>query len=171
MIVGRLLRTLPAEDGHPYLSGAWRPQSAIRDGWGARGRMKDASSTDVIVRRGTALTSFYQCGDLYRLDPTTARTLGKATWGGAFPFDWGVSAHPKADEATGRPAAARHGVHRELRHPQRLPAVLGAGTAAGEPARHPVPPGAADPAGRPAPPRRLDRRPLVGTPAACAAGG
>ena len=31
--------------------------------------MKDASSTDVIVHRGTALTSHYQCGDLYRVDP------------------------------------------------------------------------------------------------------
>jgi carotenoid cleavage dioxygenase-like enzyme len=43
---------------------------AQRDyGWGARTLMKDASSTDVIVHRGTALTSFYQCGDLYRVDP------------------------------------------------------------------------------------------------------
>ena len=122
--------------------------------------MKDASSTDVIVHRGTALTSFYQCGDLYRLDPYSGDTLGKEDWGGAFPFDWGVSAHPKVDDRTGellffnyskqapymhygvvdergstralrrrrpaRPAAAaRHGVHRELRHSQRLSAVLG----------------------------------------------
>jgi carotenoid cleavage dioxygenase-like enzyme len=63
--------------------------------------MKDASSTDVIVHRGTALTSFYQCGDLYRVDPFTAETLGKQTWHGQFPFHWGVSAHPKADAATG----------------------------------------------------------------------
>jgi carotenoid cleavage dioxygenase len=41
-------------------------QIARRDkGWGARTLMKDASSTDVIVHRGIALTSFYQCGDLY----------------------------------------------------------------------------------------------------------
>jgi carotenoid cleavage dioxygenase len=63
--------------------------------------MKDASSTDVIVHRGTALTSFYQCGDLYRVDPYSGDTLGKADWGGAFPFDWGVSAHPKVDDETG----------------------------------------------------------------------
>ena len=63
--------------------------------------MKDASSTDVIVHRGTALTSFYQCGDLYRVDPYSGDTLGKADWGGAFPFDWGVSAHPKVDDGTG----------------------------------------------------------------------
>lgn len=78
----------------PYLS-------LREEGWGARGRMKDASSTDVVVHRGTALTSFYQCGDLYRLDPSTAETLGKATWNGRFPFDWGVSAHPKVDDRTG----------------------------------------------------------------------
>ncbi len=80
---------------------AERPHTAVReDGWGARGRMKDASSTDVVVRNGIALTSFYQCGDLYRLDPVTAETLGKETWHGGFP-DRGVSAHPKVDDRTG----------------------------------------------------------------------
>ncbi|BBZ78715.1 apocarotenoid-15,15'-oxygenase [Mycolicibacterium anyangense] len=69
-------------------------------GWGARTRMKDASSTDVVVHRGEALTSFFMCGDLYRVDPRTADTLGKQTWNGAIP-DWGVSAHPKADPVTG----------------------------------------------------------------------
>ncbi|GAA0233342.1 carotenoid oxygenase family protein [Cryptosporangium japonicum] len=71
------------------------------DGWGARGRMKDASSTDVIVHRGTALTSFYQCGDLYRVDPYSGQTRGKEDWGGRFPYQWGVSAHPKVDDRTG----------------------------------------------------------------------
>ncbi len=77
-------------------------QVAKRDyGWGARTLMKDASSTDVVVHRGTALTSFYQCGDLYRLNPYTADTLGKEDWNGGFPSDWGVSAHPKVDDRTG----------------------------------------------------------------------
>ncbi|GAA3523162.1 carotenoid oxygenase family protein [Aeromicrobium panaciterrae] len=81
---------------------AERPSQSLMDhGWGARTRMKDASSTDVVVHNGVALTSFYQCGDLYRVDPMTAETLGKETWGGTFPFDWGVSAHPKIDDATG----------------------------------------------------------------------
>ena len=53
------------------------------------------------MHRGVALTSFYQCGDLYRLDPFTAETLGKETWNGDFPFSCGVSAHPKVDAATG----------------------------------------------------------------------
>lgn len=73
-----------------------------RDGWGARTRMKDASSTDVIVHNGVALTTFYQCGDAYRLNPISLETLGIA------PFDHPsftrgatISAHPKVDEATG----------------------------------------------------------------------
>ncbi len=81
---------------------AERPGIALReDGWGARRKMKDASSTDVVVHRGVALSSFYQCGDLYRIDPFTAQTLGKESWNGHFPFDWGVSAHPKIDDRTG----------------------------------------------------------------------
>jgi carotenoid cleavage dioxygenase-like enzyme len=89
--------------GGPLWPGLAEPVGlAKRDrGWGARGLMKDASSTDVIVHRGTALTSFYQCGDLYRLDPYSGETLGKQTWNGKFPFDWGVSAHPKVDDKTG----------------------------------------------------------------------
>ncbi|KMO74114.1 apocarotenoid-15,15'-oxygenase [Mycolicibacterium chubuense] len=70
-------------------------------GWGARTLMKDASSTDVIVHRGVALTSHYQCGDLYRMDPCTGDALGKEDWNGGFPSDWGVSAHPKVDARTG----------------------------------------------------------------------
>jgi carotenoid cleavage dioxygenase-like enzyme len=91
------------EAGGPLWPGLAEPVGlAKRDhGWGARGLMKDTSSTDVIVHRGTALTSFYQCGDLYRLDPYSGETLGKEDWGGEFPFDWGVSAHPKVDEKTG----------------------------------------------------------------------
>ncbi len=189
-VLGRALSTLPADDDHPYRTGAWRPQvterraddcevigelpadldgvylrntenpvhpamriyhpfdgdamvhavgfrdgtafyrnrfvrtdgflaeqqagrpmwaglvedpatSPTQTGWGARGRMKDASSTDVILHNGVALTSFYQCGDLYRLDPTTLETLGKSTWNGAFPSALGVSAHPKVDAHTG----------------------------------------------------------------------
>jgi carotenoid cleavage dioxygenase len=77
------------------------PLAKVDYGWGARTLMKDASSTDVVVHRGTALTSFYQCGDLYRVDPYSAETLGKETFNGGFPGDWGVSAHPKVDDRTG----------------------------------------------------------------------
>ncbi len=71
------------------------------DGWGARGRMKDASSTDVVMHAGLALTSFWQCGDIYQLDPVTLDQRGKATWGGLFPGDVGVSAHARVDELSG----------------------------------------------------------------------
>ena len=89
--------------GGPLWPGLAEPLTLSKadHGWGARTMLKDASSTDVVVHRGTALTSFYQCGDLYRIDPYTGETRGKETWNGAFPLDWGVSAHPKVDERTG----------------------------------------------------------------------
>jgi carotenoid cleavage dioxygenase-like enzyme len=91
------------EAGGPLWPGLAEPvQLANReDGWGARGWMKDASSTSVVVHRGIALTSFYQCGDMYRIDPYSAETLGKESWNGRFPSEWGVSAHPKVDNKTG----------------------------------------------------------------------
>lgn len=91
------------EAGGSLWPGLAEPLSLARvdHGWGARTMLKDASSTDVVVHRGVALTSFYQCGDLYRVDPGTAETLGREDFNGSFPFSWGVSAHPKVDERTG----------------------------------------------------------------------
>ena len=88
--------------GGPQWSGlAESPLTAVRtDGWGARTRMKDASSTDIVVHSCVALSSFYQCGDLYQLDPVTLEDKGRASWSGAFP-EAGVSAHTKVDEKTG----------------------------------------------------------------------
>ncbi len=77
------------------------PENSKRDGWGARGRMKDASSTDVVVHNGQALTTFWQCGDVYQLDPRTLADNGKASWAAGFPSPTGISAHPKLDERTG----------------------------------------------------------------------
>ena len=76
------------------------PSRSLRDGKCARSQMKDASSTDIVVHAGVAVSSFYQCGDLYRLDPHTLDDLGKESWGGTFPAA-GVSAHTKVDERTG----------------------------------------------------------------------
>lgn len=77
------------------------PSNAVAEhGWGARTMMKDNASTDVIVHRGQALASFYQCGELYALDPITLEDQGRTTWGGRFPAE-GVSAHPTLDEHTG----------------------------------------------------------------------
>ncbi len=99
------------EAGRALWAGILEPVDASeRDGWGARTRMKDASSTDIIVHRGEAITSFYQCGDPYRLDPRTLDTLGTARWSdapestsvvGKFPRGATLSAHPKVDERTG----------------------------------------------------------------------
>ena len=70
---------------------------ALRPGFGAHGALKDSSSTDVVVHAGQALSTFYQCGEGYRLDPLTLNQLGVEAW---TPID-GISAHPKVDEATG----------------------------------------------------------------------
>ncbi|GAA1727136.1 carotenoid cleavage dioxygenase [Dietzia kunjamensis subsp. schimae] len=106
------------EAGGPLWPGiAEKPTAARVDhGWGARGLLKDSSSTDVTVHNGQALTSFYQCGDLYQLDPLTLETRGKATWDGAFPSDLGVSAHPKVDLATGEMLFFNYGTEAPYMH-------------------------------------------------------
>jgi len=68
-----------------------------RPGFGAHGALKDSSSTDIVVHAGRALSTFYQCGEAYRLDPETLEQEGVAGW---VPLD-GISAHAKSDERTG----------------------------------------------------------------------
>ena len=63
--------------------------------------MKDSSSTDIVVHNGVALSTFYQCGDAYQLDPRTLEDRGAATWNGKFPKGLGISAHARLDENTG----------------------------------------------------------------------
>lgn len=106
-----------SEAGRALWSGlAESPAKAERqDGWGARGRMKDASSTDVVVQRGIALSSFYQCGELYRLDPVTLDDMGTESWNGRFPAE-GVSAHTKVDESTGELLFFNYSVHAPYMH-------------------------------------------------------
>ena len=72
-------------------------QLAKRPGWGAHGSLKDSSSTDIVIHAGRALSTFYQCGEGYRLDPLTLEQQGLESW---VPID-GISAHPKVDEITG----------------------------------------------------------------------
>jgi len=84
--------------GAPLWAGIIEPPAkSRRDGWGARGRLKDASSTDVIVHAGRALTTHYQCGEAYAMDPVTLVQHGPSSWVPA----GGVSAHAKLDPATG----------------------------------------------------------------------
>jgi len=101
----RMVRTIGLEEELAARTPLWAgiiesPARSLRDGWGARGRMKDASSTDVVVHAGRALTSFYQCGDLYAHDPDTLESRGRVPWAERF-GGFGVSAHPKLDENTG----------------------------------------------------------------------
>lgn len=90
------------EAGESLWSGmAELPADALReDGMCARPRMKDASSTDVVVHRGEALSSFWMCGELYRHDPVSLEPLGRVDWPGGF-GEGGISAHQKVDERTG----------------------------------------------------------------------
>ena len=74
-----------------------RPGVSTRPGFGAHGSLKDSSSTDIIVHAGKAISTFYQCGEAYVLDPETLEQDGVAGW---VPLD-GISAHPKVDERTG----------------------------------------------------------------------
>jgi carotenoid cleavage dioxygenase-like enzyme len=85
------------------------------DGWGARPGMKDASSTDVVVHNGVALSSFWLCGDLYRFDPWTLDALGKEEFGGEFPRE-GISAHTKIDENTGEMLFFNYGTEAPYMH-------------------------------------------------------
>lgn len=91
------------EAGEPLWAGILEsPELSKRDGWGARTRMKDASSTDVTVHNGVALTTFYQCGDAYLLDPTTLAPRGIAKLHHpSFGKGTTMSAHPKVDLANG----------------------------------------------------------------------
>jgi carotenoid cleavage dioxygenase len=73
------------------------PKKSVRPGWGAHGSIKDSSSTDVVVHAGKVLSTYYQCGEGYRLDPITLDQDGTEGW---VPLD-GISAHCKVDEATG----------------------------------------------------------------------
>ncbi len=70
---------------------------AKRPGFGAQGAIKDSSSTDVVVHGGRAISTFYQCGEAYGLDPETLEQSGVEGW---VPLD-GISAHAKTDERTG----------------------------------------------------------------------
>ena len=73
------------------------PAKSLRPGVGVQGHLKDASSTDVVVHAGMALSTFYQCGQAYQLDPLTLQDHGCAPWVPA----GGISAHCKTDNASG----------------------------------------------------------------------
>jgi carotenoid cleavage dioxygenase-like enzyme len=95
-----------AAGGPCYAGIAEDPRRSTHVGWGARGGLKDASSTDVVVHRGRVLSTHYQCGDAYAFDPDTMDPLGPEPW---VPQDTGVSAHPKVCARTGELHYFRYG--------------------------------------------------------------
>jgi carotenoid cleavage dioxygenase-like enzyme len=88
------------------------PKKSVRPGWGAHGAIKDASSTDVVVHAGQVLSTYYQCGEGYRLDPYTLEDQGTEGW---VPLD-GISAHPKVDERTGELLFFNYSKHAPYMH-------------------------------------------------------
>jgi carotenoid cleavage dioxygenase-like enzyme len=83
-----------------------------RPGFGAHGSLKDSSSTDIIVHGGKAISTFYQCGEAYLLDPQTLEQGGVAPW---VPLD-GISAHPKVDVRTGELMFFNYSKHAPYMH-------------------------------------------------------
>jgi carotenoid cleavage dioxygenase-like enzyme len=89
-----------------------KPQNSKRKGWGAHGHIKDSSSTDISVHAGRLLSTFWQCGEGYRLSPENLETLGIEGW---VPLD-GISAHPKVDRRTGELMFFNYSTHAPYMH-------------------------------------------------------
>ena len=53
------------------------PDRKLKTSWGSDLWLKDNSNTDISIHAGKAVSTFYQCGDAYTLDPVTLETLGK----------------------------------------------------------------------------------------------
>ena len=101
------------EAGHALWAGLLEhPSRSTRPGWGAQENLKDSSSTDVIVHAGQVLSTFYQCGEGYRLDPYTLDQYGTEGW---VPLD-GVSAHTSLDENTGELLFFNYSKHAPFMH-------------------------------------------------------
>ncbi len=101
------------EAGEPLWIGfTGNPKQSKRHGWGAHGHVKDGSSTDVLVHAGSILSTFWQCGEGYRLSAQDLETLGIEGW---VPID-GISAHPKVDLKTGELMFFNYSTHAPYMH-------------------------------------------------------
>lgn len=76
-----------------------RPNRSLEQAWGSDRWLKDTSNTDVVFHNGQAVTTFYQCGDPYLLDPRTLETLGSIDLQGSGARL--MSAHNMVDEESG----------------------------------------------------------------------
>ena len=113
----RFVRTRCFEAEQEHQASLWggladRSGTSLRPGFGAHGGLKDSSSTDIIVHAGKAISTFYQCGEGYVLDPATLETEGVAPW---VPLE-GISAHPKVDERTGELMFFNYSKHAPYMH-------------------------------------------------------
>ena len=75
------------------------PNRDLKTSWGSDLWLKDNSNTDISIHAGKAISTFYQCGDAYALDPVSLDTLGTVdleSKGARL-----MSAHCMNDEATG----------------------------------------------------------------------
>ncbi len=88
------------------------PGTSLRPGFGSHGALKDTSSTDVVVHAGVALSTFYQCGEAYCMDPVTLEPRGIAPW---VPID-GISAHPRVDLHSGEMMFFNYSKHAPYMH-------------------------------------------------------
>ena len=52
------------------------PNRELKSSWGSDLWLKDNSNTDIAIHAGKAISTFYQCGEAYELDPVTLNTLG-----------------------------------------------------------------------------------------------
>ena len=52
------------------------PNRELKTSWGSDLWLKDNSNTDIAIHAGKAISTFYQCGEAYTLDPVTLNTLG-----------------------------------------------------------------------------------------------
>jgi carotenoid cleavage dioxygenase len=76
-----------------------RPDRSLDVAWGSDHWLKDNSNTDVVLFNGRALTTFYQCGDGYVVDPMTLVTVGTLDLEAMGIRS--LSAHSMVDEHTG----------------------------------------------------------------------
>ena len=76
-----------------------RPDPSSPRGSGSDYSIKDASNTDVVWHNGALLTTFYQTGIPYRVNPVTLETEGQETFNSKLPRQ--MSAHCKVDDETG----------------------------------------------------------------------
>ena len=75
------------------------PDRKLKTSWGSDLWLKDNSNTDISIHAGKAVSTFYQCGDAYTLDPVTLETLGKLDLKSSGARQ--MSAHCVTDEANG----------------------------------------------------------------------